>query len=53
MLVPLGFTVPFKVAPATVTLDALLVVTVGGHVDVVNVISDPLVVPPLLVPTAR
>ncbi len=50
----MGSTVPFNVAPVAVMLDALLVVTVGGVVllaEVVKVISEPYVVPALLVAT--
>ena len=53
---PLGFTVPFNVAPVVVMAVALAVVTVGGvtgHADVRSVMSDPYLVPPVLLPTAR
>ncbi len=46
---PLGFTVAFSVAVVWVTDDAALVTTVGAFGSVLNVSSEPLLVPPALV----
>jgi hypothetical protein len=48
---PFGFTVAFSVAEADVMDDADPVATVGRVTSVVNVLSDPLLVPPELVTT--
>jgi len=50
---PLGLTVAFTVAEVRVTEDAGLVSTVGGLGSVVNVSSEPLLVPPALVAEIR
>jgi len=46
-------TVPFRVAVVEPIAVAGSVTTVGGAVAVVNVISKPLEVPPILTPTTR
>ena len=52
--VPLGLATPLSVAPDTPIPLAAPVTTVGGlHAAVVNVASDPFVVPPTFVATAR
>ena len=50
--VPLGFTVPFRVAPVRLMPLAAPVATVGGQIAVVKVASTPFVVPPEFVATA-
>ena len=46
---PLGLTVAFRVAAVCVIADAAFVRTVGGFGRVLNVSSEPLLVPPALV----
>ena len=46
---PLGFTVAFSVAVVWVTAEAAVVTTVGALGSVLNVSSEPLLVPPALV----
>ena len=46
---PLGFTVAFNVAALCVIADAAFVTTVGGFGSVLNVWSEPLLVPPAFV----
>ena len=48
---PLGFTVAFSVAVVWATDEAALVTTVGALGSVLNVSSEPLLVPPGLVAT--
>jgi hypothetical protein len=50
---PFGLTVPLRVAPVEVTLDAAVVVTVGGSPGVVKVTSSPEFDPPLLLARSR
>jgi hypothetical protein len=50
---PFGFAVPFNVAPTVVMVLAAPVVTTGGQAVVVNVASEPFVVPPTFVATTR
>ena len=50
---PLGLTVAFRVAVVWAIADAAFVRTVGGFGRVVNVSSEPLLVPPALVAEIR